>query len=143
VREQGEGREEAVKPMTLFGGGPNGRLTGHDTVKMGEECFFDLQGPITIGPETFLGHRVMVLTGQHNMFLFGAERLAKVGSRPVTIGRGVWICSGAIICPGVTIGDHAVVGPGAVVMRNVRPYTVVAGNPARFVRRLPVPVHVQ
>jgi len=55
--------------------------------------------------------------------------------RPVTIGEGVWICSGHHL-PRGDDWDHAVVGPGAVVMRNVPPYTVVAGNPAKVVRRL-------
>ena len=96
----------------------------------------DGSAAVTIGAHSFTGHRVMILTGSHNMFKFGRERVRSHIPRPVTIGKGVWLCSGAIICPGVTIGDHAVVGPGAVVMRNVAPYTVVAGNPARFVRRL-------
>lgn len=109
----------------------------HDeSVVIRDDCLLDCQAAVTIGPHAFLGHRVMVLTGSHDMFQFGPARMASRSVKPVSIGTGVWICSGAIICPGVTIGDHAVVGPGAVVMRNVAPYTVVAGNPARFVRRL-------
>jgi maltose O-acetyltransferase len=103
---------------------------------LGEDTILDCHGQITIGAETFFGHRVMVLTGSHNYFRFGSERKNHSTSRPVTIGAGVWVCSGAIICPGVTIGDHAVIGPGSVVYRNVPAYGVVAGNPARLVRRL-------
>jgi acetyltransferase-like isoleucine patch superfamily enzyme len=96
----------------------------------------DQKAQVRIGAYTFVGHRVMILTGSHDMFKFGPDRMNAAQPRPVTIGDGVWLCSGCIICPGVRIGDHAVVGPGAVVMRNVAPYTVVAGNPARVVRRL-------
>jgi acetyltransferase-like isoleucine patch superfamily enzyme len=53
----------------------------------------------------------------------------------VTIGNDVWIGMGATILSGVTIGDGAVVAARAVVSRKVRPYAVVAGNPAREVRR--------
>jgi maltose O-acetyltransferase len=49
----------------------------------------------------------------------------------VIIGNRVWIGYRALILPGVTIGDGAVVGAGSVVTKNVEPYTIVAGNPAR------------
>jgi carbonic anhydrase/acetyltransferase-like protein (isoleucine patch superfamily) len=47
----------------------------------------------------------------------------------------VWIGHGAIVLPGVTVGDGAVVAAGAVVTRNVEPYTIVAGVPARPIKR--------
>jgi acetyltransferase-like isoleucine patch superfamily enzyme len=53
----------------------------------------------------------------------------------ITVGNDVWIGWGATILPGVTIGDGAVVGARSVVTRDVRPYAVVAGNPARELRR--------
>jgi len=54
----------------------------------------------------------------------------------VVIKRGAWIGAGAIILPNVTIGERAVVGAGAVVTRDVPPYTVVAGVPAREIKKL-------
>jgi maltose O-acetyltransferase len=104
--------------------------------KVGHNVLIDAHAQITIGDDVFLGHNVMLLTGTHDAEQRGAERQAAVRARPITIGDGVWICSGAIICPGVTIGEHSVVGPGAVVMRNVPAYTIVGGNPARKIRRL-------
>lgn len=54
---------------------------------------------------------------------------------PLEIGNDVWIGEGAIVMPSVsTIGDGAVVAAGAVVNKNVPPYAVVCGNPARVVR---------
>lgn len=105
-------------------------------VKFGREVLLDGHAQITIGRDAFLAHRVMVLTGQHDIEARGQARQRAVAGRPVAIGEGAWICSGAIICPGVTIGAHAVIGPGAVVMRNVPAYTVVGGNPAQRIRRL-------
>lgn len=52
----------------------------------------------------------------------------------VVIGNDVWLCTGAKILSGVTIGNGAVVGAYAVVSRDVEPYSIVAGNPAKVVR---------
>ena len=54
--------------------------------------------------------------------------------RPITIGNDVYIGHGACIMPGVTVGDGAVIGAMAVVTKNVPPYGIVAGNPARLIR---------
>lgn len=55
-------------------------------------------------------------------------------ARPVTFGHDVWVGHGAIILAGVTVGDGAAIGAGAVVTKDVPPFAVVAGNPARLLR---------
>jgi acetyltransferase-like isoleucine patch superfamily enzyme len=66
-----------------------------------------------------------------------AEGLEDVlgGKGDVTIGNDVWIGSNVIIMSGVTIGDGAVLGAGSVVTSDVEPYTVVAGNPAKVIKK--------
>ncbi len=62
-------------------------------------------------------------------------------AHPVVIGHDVWIGHGAIVLPGRTIGDGAVIAAGAVVTKDVAPYAIVAGNPARPIRdRFPAAV---
>lgn len=53
---------------------------------------------------------------------------------PITVGKQAWVCADAFVGPGVTVGEGAVVGARSSVYRDVAPWTVVAGNPARFLK---------
>ena len=53
----------------------------------------------------------------------------------ITIGPEAWVCAGAFVGPGVTIGEGAIVGARAGAMKNVNPWTIVVGNPARESKR--------
>jgi acetyltransferase-like isoleucine patch superfamily enzyme len=57
-------------------------------------------------------------------------------SKPIRVGNAAWIGFESIVLPGVTIGDGSIVGARSVVADDVPPYSIVAGNPARVVRRL-------
>ncbi len=98
-------------------------------------------GEITLGEHAFFGHNVSVLTGMHDITKFGAERQVAVpaSGRDVVIEEGVWVSSNATVVGPCRIGAHAVVGVGSLVLRDVEPYTVVAGNPARVLRVLSRP----
>lgn len=85
---------------------------------------------VTIEKNVITGHDIMLITGSHDPTVFGEERRASNGGGPITIHEGAWICSRAIIIGPCDIGEHAVVGAGAVVIDDVPPYTLVAGNPA-------------
>ena len=54
---------------------------------------------------------------------------------PIKIGNQAWICSDSFIGPNVNIGNGAIVGAGSVVMKNIKPMQIVAGNPIKFIRR--------
>lgn len=66
---------------------------------------------------------------------FVSEELFKEATPPAVIGNDVWIGTGALLLGGITVGDGAVVGAGAVVTKDVAPYAVVAGNPAKELRK--------
>lgn len=55
---------------------------------------------------------------------------------PIVIEDNVWIAANVVVLPGVTVGEGAVVGAGSVVTKDVEPYALVAGNPARKVRSI-------
>lgn len=85
--------------------------------------------PVEIGDDVSIGPEATVLTlGHHPQ----SPEFADLGGA-VTIGSRAWVAYRAIILPGVNIGEGAIVAAGAVVSRDVEPYTIVAGSPARAV----------
>jgi acetyltransferase-like isoleucine patch superfamily enzyme len=117
------------------------RLHISPTAVVNNALFNLSSGEITVGEYAFFGHNVSVLTGTHDWTTFGAERQVAVpkSGRDVVIEEGVWVSSNAVIVAPCRIGAHAVVGVGSLVLRDVEPYTVVAGNPARVLRTIPRP----
>lgn len=65
---------------------------------------------------------------------------SSVPSKPITVGDHAWIGMRAIILKGVTIGTGAIVAAGSVVTKDVAPWTVVGGNPAKFIKALPADI---
>ena len=104
------------------------RVGEHCTI--GDSCFLDGRDGLTIGDSVNLGSHVTIYTRQHDV---DSSDFAEVGG-PVSIGDHAWVASHAIVLPGVTIGEGAVVAAGSVVTKDVAPFTMVGGNPARYIR---------
>ena len=86
---------------------------------------------ITIGSKVAISREAFICTASHD--ITKPER--PLVTAPITICDGVWIGARAIVLPGVTIGEGAVVAAGAVVIKDVEPFTVVGGNPAKFIKK--------
>ncbi|MFA6199567.1 MAG: DapH/DapD/GlmU-related protein [Bacteroidales bacterium] len=93
-------------------------------------------GPITIGDNVVsgIGTQLVALTHSYENIDIPIKKQGVKGT-PITIGNDVWIGGNCIILQGVTIGTHSLVAAGSVVTKNVASYTIVAGNPAREIKK--------
>ncbi len=105
-------------------------------VFINSSCHFQDQGGIQIGDGAFIGHNVVLATINHDL---NPRNNRKNIYAPIVIGNHVWIGSNATILQGVTIGEWAVVAAGAVVTKDVPPFSVVGGVPAKVLKTIENP----
>jgi putative colanic acid biosynthesis acetyltransferase WcaF len=97
---------------------------------IGEGAFIYNLGPVTIGSQVTISQRAHLCAGSHDYTRPDMPLLKP----PIHIEDQVWVCADAFIGPGVSVREGAVVGARAVVMKDVPPWTVVAGNPAKALK---------
>lgn len=132
----------------MFDVGPQGRVSiGDYALVHGARVVCD--AAVTIGDYALVSWNVVLMDTYRVPVDVEARRVAVsrvpelqprrldagVPARPITIGRGAWIGFDCCVLPGVTIGEGSVVGARSVVRSDVEPFTIVAGNPARVIRR--------
>lgn len=100
--------------------------------------FNTVSGTVTVEENAFFGQGVSLLTGTHDASLTGPARMEAVPQegRDIVVRRGAWIAGNATVIGPCVIGENAVVAAGAVVTADVEAGTLVAGVPARPVKRL-------
>ena len=125
-------------------------------IEMGQYCFVGEYSRIWSAASILIGDRVLI---SHNVNIFdndthpidaktrhwqfkeiitrGQPKTIHLKEKPIVIGNDVLISCMSIILSGVTIGEGAIVGAGSVVTKDVPPWTIVAGNPAKTIREIP------
>lgn len=88
---------------------------------------------IHIGDGCLIGPNVQLLTPIHPIEP-GPRAAGLESADPIVLEANVWLGGGVIVCPGVTIGEGSVIGAGSVVTKDIPPYSVAVGNPARVIR---------
>ncbi|KAL7756108.1 hypothetical protein ACKLNR_013101 [Fusarium oxysporum f. sp. zingiberi] len=119
------------------------RIDYGTNIKVGSNVFINFNCTIldtcqvTIGSRTLIGPNVSFFSGTHPLDpeLRNGTNGPELGGT-ITVGEDCWIAGNVTILPGITIGAGSTVGAGSVVTKDVPPYHVVAGNPAKILRKL-------
>lgn len=107
----------------------NLEMKDHACIASGVDCYN--AASITIGVNTTISQRAYLCTASHNISSSRHEQIEK----PIILEDRAWIAAETFVGPGVTIGEGAVVGARACVFKDVEPWTVVGGNPAKFIKK--------
>ena len=105
-------------------------LVCEDCACIADEAVIYNAATVHLGSHAIVSQQAYVCTATHD---FDDPRFPMVVA-PITVGNHAWVCARACVMPGVTLGDGAVLGLGAIAPKNLEPWQVYAGNPARRIK---------
>ncbi len=121
-------RDAHTHPSTRIWAPWNLRMEKCSTLSHHVDCY--CVAPVTLSEYAIISQYSYLCTATHDF----EQRGRPLVSKPITIGAGAWVCADVFVGPGVTVGEGAVVGARAAVFKDVEPWTIVGGNPSRFIR---------
>jgi putative colanic acid biosynthesis acetyltransferase WcaF len=131
--------------LRIFGGNIPYSCTVHATVKIWAPWNLELGEYVCIGPEVDCYNQGKIViedsaTVSQKSYLCASSHDYTLSSHPlyvnpILIQRKAWVAAEAFVGPGITVGEGAVVGARAVVFKDVEPWSVVGGNPAKFIKK--------
>ena len=151
TRVDNPGRDEILRDLLKHFGKGSGIGTGVQFfygcfTSIGDNCYINynailLDGAeITIGDNCLIGPNSAFLTISHPMYaperIIQEEGYMYQQAKPITIEKDVWMGGNVTVLPGVTVGEGSVIGAGTVVNRDIPPYSLVVGNPAKIIRKI-------
>lgn len=126
------------------------RILIGDNVFIGGGSVLDCVDSIVIENDVLISYQCLIADSDNHSIRYsirkndlrdwreGRHDWSTTTTLPIIISKGVWVGAHSIILKGVKIGEGAIVGAGSVVTKDVPPYTIVAGNPAKIIREIPV-----
>ena len=112
-----------------------GRIQLGDDIRLNRGCTIVSYSEVSIGDFTIIGEYVSIRDANHGMERNEPIRYQKHTTLPIRIDRDVWIGRGCCILPGVTIGEGSIIGANSVINKDIPPYSIAAGVPAKVLRQ--------
>jgi acetyltransferase-like isoleucine patch superfamily enzyme len=129
-----------IRPSGYWGGPLGVGLQMGNRSSIGAYSYIGCSGPIVIGNDVMMGPRVTMIAENHNFHdITTPINTQGVSNRGIRVGNDVWVGACVTILDGVTIADHSILASGSVVTKDVLPYEIVAGVPARPIRSRKLP----
>ncbi|MDD4640936.1 MAG: acyltransferase [Bacteroidales bacterium] len=127
------GRETTIEDFAVVNNGVGDVFVG-DRTRIGIGSV--LIGPVVVGNDVRLAQHVVASGLNHGYSDVNIPIWKQpVSTAPIVIGDESWIGSNAVIVSGVTIGKHCVIAAGSVVTKNIPPFSIAAGNPAKVIKK--------
>lgn len=123
------GRNARISPSVKVWGPWNLVVGDEAAIAHSTDCY--CVDRLTIGDHATVSQYSFLCTASHDP----SDPHMKLISAPIVISDQAWVCAGCFVAPGVTVGEGAVAGAMSVVTKDVEPWTIVAGNPARRIRQ--------
>jgi acetyltransferase-like isoleucine patch superfamily enzyme len=113
---------------------PGRNLVIGDDVDLALDVLITTSGGVTIGDRVLIGYRTQILSSNH--VIEGRNPIFSSGhvKKQVSIANDVWVGAACIILPGVSVGEGAIIAAGSVVTKDVPPFSIVGGVPAKVIR---------
>jgi len=105
-----------------------------NNVHIGDNAFIKTEGGLTIGDNTHISRNFTLYTINHEYEGTALPYDSDIQLKPVSIGKNVWIGMNVNVTPGVKIGEGAIIGLGSTVTKDVPPYSIVGGAPAKVIK---------
>jgi putative colanic acid biosynthesis acetyltransferase WcaF len=123
------GTKASIYPTTKIWGPWHLEMGDYSCLGPDVDCY--CMAPIRIGHNATVSQYAYLCTGTHDI----SDPHMKLVAYPINIGDGAWVCAGVFVGPGVTLGEGAVAGARSSVFKDVEPWAVVGGNPAKFIKK--------
>lgn len=123
-------------PVKIYTSLPQAKIEIGENTRIHGSCIH-AYGSIEIGKNCLIAANCQIFDSNRHELSFDDPQLrltTSTRSKPIKIGDNVWIGANSIILPGVTIGNGSVIAAGSIVNKDVLPYTLVGGNPAKTIK---------
>lgn len=126
------GKASIVEDFSTVNNGVGGVLIGSESI-IGMGCV--LIGPLRIGNQVMLAQNIVLSGLNHGYSDVSCAPLKQpVSCKEIVVEDEVWIGANAVITAGVTLGKHSIIGAGSVVTKDIPPYSIAVGNPAKVIK---------